>query len=305
MRMVFGTSVALVAAGNTTCPWPALPKGYDVRGNAENYPAATSADECCQACDASDSCAAWIWRQVTPSQVMCNLKQTVGESYNCGEDVCLAGALKPPPAPQKCPGGGAPSQVGGVGNGAFRHLEYQVEDGEEVPPARAAALLNGEVQPHVFIFLQDDLGHDDVAFYGNNVNLDVTGNITAAANEGVILDRHYVHWHCSPTRRSVLTGRLPLHHSEYLSDIGQGDDIDLRWQTIGHKMRDAGYATHWFGKGHTGYKSWNHLPQQLGFDDFVGFLGGAQDHFSPDRWGTISRCRDVWGFHMLVSAMSF
>lgn len=52
-------------------------------------------------------------------------------------------------------------------------------------------------------------------------------------------------------------------------------------------MREAGYATHWYGKGHTGYKSWRHLPQQLGFDDFVGFLGGAQDHFSAERWGLL------------------
>ena len=50
--------------------------------------------------------------------------------------------------------------------------------------------------------LQDDLGYDDVAFNGNDANLDVTGNITAAAREGVVLERHYVHWHCSPTRRS-------------------------------------------------------------------------------------------------------
>lgn len=70
------------------------------------------------------------------------------------------------------------------------------------------------ITPMYVDIVQDDLGHDDVAFYGNTVNLDVTGNITAAANEGVILERHYVHWHCSPTRRSVLTGRLPLHHSE-------------------------------------------------------------------------------------------
>ena len=46
-------------------------------------------------------------------------------------------------------------------------------------------------------FLQDDLGHDDVSFTnGNPVNMDVTGNITAAAKEGIILKRHYIHWHC-------------------------------------------------------------------------------------------------------------
>lgn len=93
-----------------------------------------------------------------------------------------------------------------------------------------------------------------------------------------------MHWHCSPTRRSFLTGRLPLHHSEYLSDVSEGDDIDLRWRTIGHKMQEAGYRTYWFGKGHTGYKSWNHLPLQLGFDEYVGFLGGAQSHFAKGRY---------------------
>ena len=132
--------------------------------------------------------------------------------------------------------------------------------------------------------LQDDLGHDDVTFTnGNSVNSDVTGNITATAQQGIILDRHYVHWHCSPTRRTFLTGRLPLHHSEFLSAVN-GDDIDLRWTTIAQKLKPAGYATYWYGKGHTGYKSFNHLPLQLGFDAFTGFLGGAQDHFSTGRW---------------------
>jgi len=134
------------------------------------------------------------------------------------------------------------------------------------------------------MFLQDDLGHDDVAFYGNEVNLDVTGNITAAARAGIILNRHYVHWHCSPTRRSFLTGRLPLHHSEFLSSVSTGDDIDLRWTTIAEKVKPAGYKTYWFGKGHTGYLSFNHLPLQLGFDEFYGFLGGAMNHFGGARW---------------------
>ena len=37
-----------------------------------------------------------------------------------------------------------------------------------------------------------------------------------------------------------------------------------------------GYSTFWFGKGHTGYKSFYHLPLQLGFDRFAGFLGGGE-----------------------------
>lgn len=63
-----------------------------------------------------------------------------------------------------------------------------------------------------------------------------------------------------------------------------GDDIDLRWTTIAEKLKPAGYMAYWFGKGHTGYKSFNHLPLQLGFDRFAGFLGGAQSHFATKRW---------------------
>ena len=83
--------------------------------------------------------------------------------------------------------------------------------------------------------------------------------------------------------------------------------MDLRWATIGHKMQQAGYKTHWYGKGHTGYKSWQHLPQQLGFNDFVGFLGGAQDHFASKRWAgncpfddfNETYSADVYGSHAL------
>ena len=42
-----------------------------------------------------------------------------------------------------------------------------------------------------------------------------------------------------------------------------------------------GYSTFWFGKGHTGYKSFYHLPLQLGFDRFAGFLGGGEHTTAP------------------------
>ena len=62
-------------------------------------------------------------------------------------------------------------------------------------------------KPHIVFILQDDLGHYDVAFNGNTNNSLVTGNISSLAREGIILNHHYVHWHCSPTRRSFLSGR--------------------------------------------------------------------------------------------------
>ena len=61
--------------------------------------------------------------------------------------------------------------------------------------------------------LQDDLGHHDVGFGGGGGG-NITQNVTKLANEGVVLSAHYVFYWCSPTRRSFLTGRLPVHHGE-------------------------------------------------------------------------------------------
>ena len=108
--------------------------------------------------------------------------------------------------------------------------------------------------PHLIALLQDDLGYADVAFTATNVSAlpewvaAASPRITQLARSGIVLDRHYAHFHCSPSRRSFLTGRLPVHHGDHISDI-QGDDIDLRFTTVGQKLEQAGYACYYFGKG--------------------------------------------------------
>ena len=145
-------------------------------------------------------------------------------------------------------------------------------------------------KPHIIFFLQDDLGHHNVAFNADRTDWPsadvaaVSSNTSALAREGIILDRHYTHWHCSPTRRSLLTGRLPLHHGELLSHIAT-DDIDLRWTTLGQKLESVGYKSYWFGKGHTGYMSMAHLPVNIGFSSgHLGFLSGAMKYHGKQRW---------------------
>eukprot|EP00050_Salpingoeca_kvevrii_P008128 m.300955 g.300955 ORF g.300955 m.300955 type:complete len:645 (+) comp14569_c0_seq1:3-1937(+) len=145
-----------------------------------------------------------------------------------------------------------------------------------------AASARSSQPPNIVIILQDDLGYSDVSFHGGST-LTETSNITALAREGIILERHYTHWHCSPTRRSLLSGRFPIHHGEQLSAVAS-DDIDLRWTLLSEKLKTVGYMNYWFGKGHTGYLSYQHLPLQRGFDAYLGYLTGAQSYTSSDRW---------------------
>ena len=160
----------------------------------------------------------------------------------------------------------------------------------------AATATTNATRPHIVFFLQDDLGHHNVAFNADRTDLPsadvaaVSGHISTLARQGIILDRHYTHWHCSPTRRSLLTGRTPLHHTELLSSI-DSDDIDLRWTTLGQKLTSVGYTSYWFGKGHTGYMSMAHLPTRQGFASFTGFLSGAMAYHGKQRW------RDEEPFH--------
>lgn len=140
--------------------------------------------------------------------------------------------------------------------------------------------------PNIVFVLADDLGRYDVGFSGNKrVASETQGISSLAQKEGIILANHYTHWHCSPTRRALLTGRLPLHHGDQLSAADE-DGVDLRWTWISQKLKEGTprYKAYYVGKGHTGYKSINHLPTNKGFDYFAGFLTGSQSYRSTDRW---------------------
>ena len=132
-------------------------------------------------------------------------------------------------------------------------------------PSVSTRELAAPASPHVLFILQDDLGKYDTLIGGNEAAAHTSGNVTELAREGILLNRHYVHWHCSPSRRSFLTGRLPIHHGEFLSGENS-DDIDLRWSWLTDKLKQRNYRSYWYGKGHTGYKSMSHLPEAHGFD---------------------------------------
>ena len=63
----------------------------------------------------------------------------------------------------------------------------------------------GDTQPNVLVLLVDDMGWGDVGYHNSEVT---TPNIDAIAAQGVELTRFYVNPTCSPTRASLLTGRL-------------------------------------------------------------------------------------------------
>lgn len=135
-------------------------------------------------------------------------------------------------------------------------------------------------KPHIISILQDDLGYDDInlnskwtknitQLYSEGIQL--TNHYThwhwyVVAMTGATLHTHAVKisaahlplscflvkyvdipFLCfsnynlsSPTRRSFLSGRLPIHHGEQLSG-DTTDDIDVRMEWVSSKLKKQGY----------------------------------------------------------------
>ncbi len=119
--------------------------------------------------------------------------------------------------------------------------------------AAAAAAL--PPPPHLVVILLDDFGWNDVGWHArnqNNSNEIQTPNIDALAASGVILDRHYVHQFCSPSRSALHTGRHPIHVNVLNSPLATANTSDpvsgfagipRNMTALPAKLKTAGYAT--------------------------------------------------------------
>ena len=84
--------------------------------------------------------------------------------------------------------------------------------------AAAAGAAATAAKPHIFFCLVDDLGHADVGFTDGPPSVEtVTPTLDTLVQQGVRLERHYVHYTCTPTRSSIHSGRLPVRVTTELS----------------------------------------------------------------------------------------
>ena len=192
----------------------------------------------------------------------------------------------PAPSPSELFSDAPTSAPVSTGSGTAPPTTAQTNETSSPTVSPLSARLEGS-KPNIMFVMMDDLGYHDVGYVPDKPRAKVvqaTARMTKLAKEeGVILTRMYAHWHCSPSRRSFLTGRLPHRTGEDNSDTDM-DDIDLRWTWVSEKLQSAGYKCYMLGKGHTGYKSYQHLPTQNGFDRFVGLLVGKAGYNKFKLW---------------------
>lgn len=132
-------------------------------------------------------------------------------------------------------------------------------------------------RPNILVIVGDDMGYADVGFHGCK---DIpTPHLDALAASGVRFTNGYVTGpYCSPTRAGLLTGRQQTRFGHEFNPSG-AHGLPLTESTLPDRLREAGYVTGMVGKWHLGSLP-AQVPQQRGFTDFYGFLGGAHSYFN-------------------------
>ncbi|MGK0240223.1 MAG: arylsulfatase A-like enzyme [Candidatus Pelagisphaera sp.] len=149
--------------------------------------------------------------------------------------------------------------------------------------------------PNIVLVLTDDQGYGDASFNWPDTDLQTPVMDRVAAN-GIRFTQFRVNPLCAPTRSSIMTGTYSIYNGMWRGPGGPRtgkdgkiikpptrvvhDDVRM----LPEFLKKAGYTTGIFGKWHLGYDEDN-VPNARGFDEFVGFPGGAH----PYRWSKNSK----------------
>jgi len=137
--------------------------------------------------------------------------------------------------------------------------------------AGSIAGANQNSQPNILLILADDLGYGDPGCYNPESQIP-TPHLDRLASQGMrFLDAHSPSTVCTPSRYSILTGRMCFRTGYRGVFVGVGGPCLIKKDrlTLPQMLRDSGYATSCVGKWHIGmtFQTADGTPaHQLRFD---------------------------------------
>jgi len=155
------------------------------------------------------------------------------------------------------------------------------------------------------MILADDFGWANVGYHRNPPTNEVqTPNIDQLVKEGIELDRHYVYKFCSPSRSALQSGRNPIHvntlnleptYYNPADPVSGFSAVPRNMTGIATKLKQAGYATHMFGKWDAGMATPDHTPHGRGYDTSLHYFHHANDYWT-ERTGVCGpqNIVDLW-----------
>jgi arylsulfatase A-like enzyme len=195
------------------------------------------------------------------------------------------GQAAAPAAPDRRDGAAAvPQPTPPFGGRIGRVVQESAPDFPREPTAPEGA-------PNVVLIMLDDVGFAQTGTFGG---LTPTPNLDALAGQGLRYTRFHTTALCSPTRASLLTGRTPhAAGTGVVADMAGGypgytSVIPRETGTIAQVLQGNGYSTAWFGKNHnvpewqsSAVGPFDRWPRGMGFDYFLGFVGGDTSQWDP------------------------
>jgi len=132
--------------------------------------------------------------------------------------------------------------------------------------------------PNIIFILSDDLSWGDLGCYGQQKIK--TPNIDRIAAEGILFTQAYCGNAVSaPSRCCLMTGLHPGHarvrdnsYQSYRESLQPGDF------TVAMMLKEAGYKTGLFGKWGLANHDQPGIPNNMGFDEFFGYLNQQHAH---------------------------
>jgi arylsulfatase A-like enzyme len=141
--------------------------------------------------------------------------------------------------------------------------------------------------PNVMVIVADDFGYGDLSVHGCK---DIpTPHLDSLAKNGVRCSNGYVSApQCSPTRAGLMTGRYQQRFGHEHNQAFSDSALALNEVPLPERMKAAGYVTGMVGKWHLGSDE-SHHPLNRGFQEFFGFLGGANPYLPKGPTGVVPR----------------
>lgn len=145
----------------------------------------------------------------------------------------------------------------------------------------AAKPKKQDKKPNIIIILADDAGYADFGFMGSK-DLE-SPHLDKLAYDGVVFtDAHVSATVCAPSRAGLLAGRYQQRSGFECNIPPHGQGLGKEEKTIGDVLKTQGYKTIAIGKWHVGETDEFH-PNNRGFDEFYGFLGGSRSYFYNEK----------------------